>query len=99
MLQRTDDAWPQMTVFLKKIFQKSKKKLHLASKDTFPRLIFQLRELHCTRNAVFHQEFLQQMWPKPDKTVDLVTFTEEIPNGKVHFLWIDWYDHFCKLER
>ena len=27
------------------------------------------------------------MWPNPQKTADLVTFTEEIHNGKFHFLW------------
>ena len=26
------------------------------------------------------------MWPNPEETADLVTFTEEIPNGKLHFL-------------
>ena len=26
------------------------------------------------------------MWPKPQKTVDLVTFSEEILDGKLHFL-------------
>ena len=26
------------------------------------------------------------MWPNPQETVDLVTFTEEIINGKLHFL-------------
>ena len=26
------------------------------------------------------------MWPNPQETADLVTFTEEILNGKVHFL-------------
>ena len=26
------------------------------------------------------------MWPNPQETVDLVTFTEEILNGKLHFL-------------
>ena len=26
------------------------------------------------------------MWPNLQKTVDLVTFTEEILNGKLHFL-------------
>ena len=33
------------------------------------------------------------MWSNPQKTVDLVTFTEEIPNGKLHFLCnerIEW---------
>ena len=27
------------------------------------------------------------MWPNPQKTADLVTFTEEILNEKLHFLW------------
>ena len=26
------------------------------------------------------------MWPDPQETSDLVTFTEEILNGKLHFL-------------
>ena len=26
------------------------------------------------------------MWPNPQETADLVTFTEEILNGKLHFL-------------
>ena len=26
------------------------------------------------------------MWPNPQKTADLVTFTEDILNGKLHFL-------------
>ena len=26
------------------------------------------------------------MWPNPQVTADLVTFTEEILNGKLHFL-------------
>ena len=34
-----------------------------------------IRKLHCTRNEVFHEG-----------TADLVTFTEEIFNGKLHFL-------------
>ena len=25
------------------------------------------------------------MWPNPQETADLVTFTEEILNGKLHF--------------
>ena len=28
------------------------------------------------------------MWPNPQETVDLVTFTEEILNEKIHFLFI-----------
>ena len=27
------------------------------------------------------------MWPNPEETADLVTFTEEILNGKLHFLY------------
>ena len=27
------------------------------------------------------------MWPNPQETADLVTFTEVILNGKLHFLW------------
>ena len=26
------------------------------------------------------------MWPNPEESADLVTFTEEILNGKIHFL-------------
>ena len=29
------------------------------------------------------------MWPNPKESADLVTFTEEIVNGKLHFLWSD----------
>ena len=36
------------------------------------------------------------MWPNPQETADLVTFTEEILKGKVHFLCsnieVDGYD-------
>ena len=31
------------------------------------------------------------MWPNPQETVDLVTFTEEILNGELHFLCIDTF--------
>ena len=27
------------------------------------------------------------MWPNPQEKVDLVAFTEEILDGKLHFLW------------
>ena len=27
------------------------------------------------------------MWPNPQETANLVTFTEEILNGKLHFLY------------
>ena len=29
------------------------------------------------------------MWPNPQETADLTTFTEEIINGKLHFLCSD----------
>ena len=29
------------------------------------------------------------MWPNPQETADLVTFTKEIPNEKPHFLCSD----------
>ena len=29
------------------------------------------------------------MWPNPQFSADLVTFTEEILNGKIHFLYSD----------
>ena len=44
---------------------------------------------HCTRNEVFHDGFLQLMWPNPLETADLVTFTVEILNGKLHCLCSD----------
>ena len=34
------------------------------------------------------------MWPHPQETADLVTFTEEILNGKLHFLWSALYNNF-----
>ena len=37
------------------------------------------------KNEVFHYGFLQEMWPNPQETVDLITFTEETLNGKLHF--------------
>ena len=50
------------------------------------------------------------MWPNPQETADLVTFTEEIFNGKIHILssetiesrYLYWPDknHYysCKLK-
>ena len=29
------------------------------------------------------------MWPNPQETADMATLTEEILNGKLHFLWAD----------
>ena len=31
------------------------------------------------------------MWPNPLFSADLITFTEEILNGKLHFLGSDYY--------
>ena len=36
------------------------------------------------------------MWPNPQIPADLITFTEEIYNGKLHFL-LQWLD-FRKLN-
>ena len=47
---------------------------------------FRINNCHCTKNEVFHWGFLQWMWPNPQVTADLVTFIEEILNGKLHFL-------------
>ena len=33
------------------------------------------------------------MWPNPQETADLVTFSEEILNGKLQFLCSVWHDH------
>ena len=41
---------------------------------------------HCTKNEVFSSRFLQQMWPNPQFPAGLVTFTEKILNGNLHFL-------------
>ena len=43
---------------------------------------------YCTaqKKEVFHEGFFQEMWPIPQETADLVTFTEETLNKKLHFL-------------
>ena len=33
------------------------------------------------------------MWPNPQETVDLATFTEEILSGKLHFLFSAFYEN------
>ena len=38
------------------------------------------------------------MWPNPQIPADLVTFTEEILNGKIDFLCSDSY-YFSDLEK
>ena len=34
------------------------------------------------------------MWPNPQETMDLATFTEEIVNGKLHFYKM-WPEKLC----
>ena len=41
---------------------------------------------HCTKYEVFHYGSLLYMWRNPQFPTDLVTFTEEILNEKLHFL-------------
>ena len=48
--------------------------------------ILPLDDCYCTKNEVFHLGFLQKMWPNPLEIADLVTCTEEIFNGRLHFL-------------
>ena len=36
-----------------------------------------------TKNEVFDQGFIKWMWQNPKETAGLVTFTEEILNGKL----------------
>ena len=39
------------------------------------------------------------MWPNPQKTADLVTFNDEILNGKLHFLCSADISHLCKKPK
>ena len=39
------------------------------------------------------------MLPNPQETADLVTFTEEIFNGKLHFLCSGEFGHFMDTKR
>ena len=39
------------------------------------------------------------MWPNPQDTADLVTFTEEIYNGNLHFLCSPPRGHMAKMNR
>ena len=36
------------------------------------------------------------MWSNPQKTEDLVTFTEEILNGKLHFMCSEQANHLTR---
>ena len=48
--------------------------------------LFQINALHCAKNEVFHSGFIQQIRPNSQVAADLVTFTEKILNGKIHFM-------------
>ena len=50
---------------------------------------------HCAKNGIFCWGFLQQMWANPQFLVDLVTFTEEILNGKLYFSSSVCFERFC----
>ena len=39
------------------------------------------------------------MWPNPQETADLVTFTEEIFNGELRFLCSGSYSKFYQIRR
>ena len=39
------------------------------------------------------------MWPNPQFPADLVTFTEEILNGKLHFLCSGKYDNCFRIKK
>ena len=38
------------------------------------------------------------MWPNPQKTEDLVTFTEEIIDQKLHFMWSADYNQLFDTQ-
>ena len=38
------------------------------------------------------------MWPNPQFPADLVTFTEEIRNGKLHFLYTEAFERSTRLK-
>ena len=37
------------------------------------------------------------MWPNPQETTGLVTFSEKFLNGKLHFLCSAWFASFLKF--
>ena len=43
-------------------------------------------QVHCTKKWSFPLRISSVMWPNPQEAADLPTFTEEILNGKLHFL-------------
>ena len=46
-------------------------------------------EINCIKCETLHYRFLQWMWPNLHFPADLITFTEEILKGKLHFLCSD----------
>ena len=42
---------------------------------------------HCAKNEVFHSGFCLYMRPNLQETADLITFTEDILNGKFNILY------------
>ena len=54
--------------------------------DFLPKWNINCSHIHCTKNEVFHQEFFQLMWPYRQEIPNLVTFTKETLNAKLHFL-------------
>ena len=36
------------------------------------------------------------MWTNPQETADLLTFTEEILNEKLHFLWVHIFQKYLQ---
>ena len=43
------------------------------------------------KKIIFLTRILRQIWPDPQETADLVTFTKEILNRKLHFLSSTWW--------
>ena len=54
---------------------------------------------HCTKDEVFHLKFPQEMWQNRQETADLVTFTEEILNVKLHFFatFSPWFKSLIRI--
>ena len=50
--------------------------------------IIDFRSSHCAKNEIFRYGPLQEMWPNLQFPVDLVTFSEDIRNGKL--LSVQW---------
>ena len=50
---------------------------------------FSIKRTHCKKMKYFIKDFFSK-WPSSQFLADLITFTEEILNGKLHFLCSDW---------